>query len=74
MAGVLDDLKGYTQLHAIVTSEELKSLYSAITNGKIYIKNVYRHEIEMHSTIKRTFVVYGRAFSEFYFKSEKPVK
>ena len=52
MADVLTDLQTYPQLYEIVTPDEIKNLFKAISDAKIYIKTVYRHELEMHSKIK----------------------
>ena len=52
MADVLSDLQTYPQLYEIVTSDEIKCLFKAIGDAKIYIKTIFRHELEMHSSIK----------------------
>ena len=63
MADVLTDLQTYPQLYEIVTPNEIKTLFKAINDAKIYIKTVYRHELEMSSSIKvrRSIVYYSSA-------------
>ena len=52
MANVLEVLKGFPKLYDIVTPDEVKYLFKAITDSKTYIKHVFRHELAMHSAIK----------------------
>ena len=52
MANVLDTLKIYPGFYQIVTHDDVKSLYKAITDCEIYIKNVYKNELEMHSNVR----------------------
>ena len=65
MADVLTDLQTYPKLYEIVTPDEIKTLFKAITDGRIYIKTVYRHELEMNSNIKvrRSIVYYSSALT-----------
>lgn len=65
MADVLTDLQTYPQLYEIVTPDEIKTLFKAINDGKIYIKTVFRHEIEMSSNIKikRSIIYYSSALT-----------
>ena len=60
MADVLDTLKIYPGFYQIVTHDDVKSLYKAITDCKIYIKNVYKHELEMHSNVRVRLLMYIR--------------
>ena len=52
MADVLNSLKIYKGFHELVNSDDVKYLFKAINNARLYIKNVYRHEIEKHSDVK----------------------
>ena len=52
MADVLNTLKIYKGFHDLVTSDDVKYLFKAISDARLYIKNVYRHEIEKHSSVK----------------------
>ena len=52
MANFLNTLKIYNGFHDLVTSDDVKYLFKAIDNARLYIKNVYRHEIEKHSDVK----------------------
>ena len=52
MANVLDTLKIYPGFYQIVTHDDVKSLYKAITDCEIYIKNVYKNELEIHSNVR----------------------
>ena len=52
MADVLTDLQTYPQLYEIVTPVEIKTLFKGIDDAKMYIKTVYRHELEMDSSVK----------------------
>ena len=61
MADVLDTLKIYPGFYQIVTHDDGKSLYKAITDCKIYIKNVYKHELEMHSNVRVRLLMYIRS-------------
>ena len=60
MANVLDTLKIYPGFYQIVTHDDVKSLYKAITDCKIYIKNVYKNELEMHSNVRVRLLMYIR--------------
>ena len=60
MADVLDTLKIYPGFYQIVTHDDVKSLYKAITDCKIYIKNVYKNELEMHSNVRVRLLMYIR--------------
>ena len=60
MADVLDTLKIYPGFYQIVTHDDVKSLYRAITDCKIYIKNVYKNELEMHSNVRVRLLMYIR--------------
>ena len=63
MADVLDTLKIYPGFYQIVTHDDVKSLYRAITDCKIYIKNVYKNELEMHSNVRVRLLMYIRLTS-----------
>ena len=63
MADVLNTLKIYPGFYQIVTQDELKSLYKAITDCKIYIKTVYKGELKMHSNIRVRLLMYIRLTS-----------
>ena len=63
MADVLDTLKIYPGFYQIVTHDDVKSLYKAITDCKIYIKNVYKNELEMHSNVRVRVLIYIRLTS-----------
>ena len=63
MADVLDTLKIYPGFYQIVTHDDVKSLYKAITDCKIYIKNVYKNELEMHSNVRVRLLMYIRLTS-----------
>jgi hypothetical protein len=63
MADVLDSLKIYPGFYQIVTHDDVKSLYKAITDCKIYIKNVYKNELEMHSNVRVRLLMYIRLTS-----------
>ena len=63
MADVLDCLKIYPGFYQIVTHDDVKSLYKAITDCKIYIKNVYKNELEMHSNVRVRILMYIRLTS-----------
>ena len=39
-------------MRTMVTTEDLTSLTKGISDAKIYVKNVFRYEIKMHSKIK----------------------
>ena len=52
MADVLNSLKIYNGFHDLVTSDDVKYLFKAISDARLYIKNVYRHEIQKHSDVK----------------------
>ena len=52
MSGILSDLKTYHELYNIVSVDDLNYLFTAISDAKIYIKVVHRHQIEKHSSIK----------------------
>ena len=52
MANVLNSLKVYPGFHDLVSPDDVKCLSKAIVDARIYIKNVYRHQIENHSEIK----------------------
>ena len=52
MSGILSDLKTYHELHNIVSVDDLNYLFTAISDAKIYIKGIYRHQIKKHSSIK----------------------
>ena len=60
MADVLDALKIYPGFYQIVTHNDIKSLYKAITDCKIYIKNVYKNELKMHSNVRVRLLMYIR--------------
>ena len=60
MADVLDTLKIYPGFYQIVTHDDVKSLYRAITDCKIYIKDVYKNELEMHSNVRVRLLMYIR--------------
>ena len=51
MADVLNSLKIY-EFHDLFTSDDVKYLFKAISDARLYIKNVYRHEIQRHSNVK----------------------
>jgi hypothetical protein len=63
MADVLNSLKIYPGFYQIVTHNDVKSLYKAITDCKIYIKNVYKNELEMHSNVRVRLLMYIRLTS-----------
>ena len=52
ITGVLNDLKSYHELYDIASPTDIDYLFKVIGDLKIYIKTVFRHEIEMHSSIK----------------------
>ena len=60
MADVLDTLKIYPGFYQIVTHDDVKLLYKAITDCKIYIKNVYKNELAMHSNVRVRLLMYIR--------------
>ena len=63
MADVLNSLKIYPGFYQIVTHNDVKSLYKAIIDCKIYIKTVYKHELEMHSNVRVRLLMYIRLTS-----------
>ena len=52
ITGILNDLKSYHELYDIASPTDIDYLFKVIGDLKIYIKIVFRHEIEMHSSIK----------------------
>ena len=52
MADVLKTLKVYKGFHDLVTSDDVKYLFKAISDARVYIKNVYPHKIQKHSSVK----------------------
>ena len=52
IANVLDSLKVYPGFRDLVSPDDVKCLSKAIVDAKIYIKNIYMHEIKNHSEIK----------------------
>ena len=52
ITGVLKDLKYYHELYDIVSPSDVEYLIKVIVDLKIYVKTVFRHEIQMHSKIK----------------------
>ena len=60
MADVLDTLKIYPGFYQIVTHDDVKSLYKAITDCNIYIKNVYKNELKIHSNVRVRILIYIR--------------
>ena len=52
ITGVLNDLKSYHELYDIASPTDVDYLFKVIEDLKIYIKVVFRHKIEMHSSIK----------------------
>jgi hypothetical protein len=52
ITGVLKDLKFYHELYEIVSPSDVEYLLKVIMDLKIYVKNIFRHEIQMHSNIK----------------------
>lgn len=52
ITGVLKDLKDYHELYDIVSPSDVEYLLKVIVDLKIYVKTVFRHEIQMHSNIK----------------------
>ena len=63
MADVLDTLKIYPGFYQIVTHDDVKSLHKAITDCNIYIKNVYKNELEIHSNVRVRILIYIRMTS-----------
>ena len=49
---ILSKLKSCQMLYSFVNEDDMKCLEKIINDCKIYIKNVFRHEIRMHSDIK----------------------
>ena len=60
MANVLNSLKVYPGFHDLVSPDDVKCLLKAIVDARIYIKNVYRHQIKNHSKIKVRLSCYFR--------------
>lgn len=52
MANVLDSLKVYPGFRDLVSPDDVKCLLKAIVDARIYIKNIYRHNVQNHSKIK----------------------
>ena len=52
ISNVLDSLKVYPGFRNLVSPDDVKCLSKAIVDAKIYIKNIYMHEIKNHSEIK----------------------
>ena len=69
MANVLDSLKVYPGFRDLVTPDDVKCLLKAIVDARIYIKNVYRHQIKNHSEIKVRLSYYFRLLFPKNYKS-----
>ena len=52
ITSVLNDLRSYQEIYNIASATDIDYLFKVIGDLKIYIKTVFRHEIEMHSSIK----------------------
>ena len=52
MTGVLKELKCNHELYNVMSPSDIEYLLKVIPDLKIYLKNVFRHEIQMHSKIK----------------------
>ena len=69
MANVLDSLKVYPGFRDLVSPDDVKCLSKAIVDARIYIKNVYRHQIKNHSEIKVRLSYYFRLLFPKNYKS-----